>query len=534
VTELVSAALADGTIPPGAGGITVPVDALIPATMLIDRVEEVSYLHERNYDRYRRIVRFFLQEYEAQRDWLSTDAVYAAMTAQLGTGYTSEQLDQDLRQLVQWKNLDAMQETRHVLTLDEFVNRRTAYHIRPFAVEIELLVRAWEQGGVGSARLEASRLVRVVEALGTLFARLSPERSFAQMSREQITVVWAAWDLGHSEFEKLFKESNAYHHRLRDQRPADITNLTAFLAYKHVLLQALESFVEHLATHTDLVRSLLQQLSATGRDRILLDVLAWYGSEISPAADGPHTMSEVRAIVVRHWKQLVAWFEPGGGADVLYRATADAIDLVVRQNQRLIERHERGASRKHDLLRVADAFHACDSVNEAHVLGARVFGCPTVRHLSGDADVFTITDGATVWEQPTHDVELYPIRRGRRSEADAAVRVHRDAEMAAARAARAAERRRAQKAWARLFVDGRLDVAGLETDLETLVRLQDVIGACHAHANRTATTEDGTRIRLTAPAFGEPPTSVRTPCGVLILPRYQLELLDTRATLGGA
>jgi uncharacterized protein (TIGR02677 family) len=503
----------------------IPVDALIPAAVLIDRLDEVAYLHEQNYDRYRRIMRFFLEEYEAQRDWLSTDVVYAAVAAQLGSTYTREQLEQDLRQLVRWKNLDAMQETRHVVSLDEFLNRRTAYHIRPFAVELELLVRAWERGNVGTARLEASRLVRVVEALGTLFARLSPERSFAQMSREEVTAVWAAWDLGHSEFEKLFKESNAYHHRLRDQRPADITNLTAFLAYKHVLLQALESFVEHLATHTDLVRSLLQQLAATGRDRVLLDTLGWYGSEISPAADGPHTMAEVRAVAARHWAQLVAWFEPAGGADVLYRATADAIDLVVRQNQRLIERHERGASRQLDLLRAADAFRTCESLDEAHVLGARVFGCPTVRHLSGDADVFTITDGAMVWVQPTHDVELYPIRRGRRGEADATARVHRDAEMAAARAARTVERRRAQEAWARLFANGRLDVAGLETDLGTLVRLQDVIGACHAHADRTATTEDGTRVRLTVPEAGEPPTEVRTPEGTLILPRYRLELV---------
>mgnify|MGYP000335069471 CR=1 FL=1 len=63
--------------------------------------------------------------------------------------------------LVEWKNLNTIQDTRKVASIEEFKNKKYRYQMSEYSVEIERLVMRLENLFVEGASLEPTLLERI-------------------------------------------------------------------------------------------------------------------------------------------------------------------------------------------------------------------------------------------------------------------------------------------------------------------------------------------------------------------------------------
>ena len=97
---------------------------------LTKALTEAKYLNADNVSRYRCIMRIFFENYEKLRYWLYQEEVYAQMVQDpFFAEYKLEQCQQDLAMLVEWKNLNTIQDTRKVSSIEEFKNKKFRYHV---------------------------------------------------------------------------------------------------------------------------------------------------------------------------------------------------------------------------------------------------------------------------------------------------------------------------------------------------------------------------------------------------------------------
>ena len=129
---------------------------------LTKTLTEVKYLNADNVDRYRCIMRIFFDNYEKLRYWLYQEEVYDEMIKDpYFANYRMEQCQQDLAMLTEWKNLNTIQDTRKVSSIEEFKNKKFRYQMSEYSVEIERLVIRLENLFIEGASLEPTLLERI-------------------------------------------------------------------------------------------------------------------------------------------------------------------------------------------------------------------------------------------------------------------------------------------------------------------------------------------------------------------------------------
>ena len=108
---------------------------------LIRPLTEAKYLNADNVSRYRCIMRIFFEHYEKLKYWLYQEEVYEEMIQDpFFADYRMEQCQQDLMMLTEWKNLNTIQDTKKVASIEEFKNKKYRYQMTEYSVEIERLV----------------------------------------------------------------------------------------------------------------------------------------------------------------------------------------------------------------------------------------------------------------------------------------------------------------------------------------------------------------------------------------------------------
>lgn len=493
---------------------------------LRENVDEARFLTaDRNTARYRLIVRYFCDQMEErQRDWLAIEEIVELVRTVHDPVYESQQAEQDLARLVAWGNLLPDHDRARARTVEEFKRRRQVYHVRERTVALDRLTRMLDRDEAGRGTLDASLLERLSAALDGLRHTLEetvPDPPPEEFLRQR---VWSPWDDALRLFEQLRTGAVDFHHALGAARPQDLNRTDEFLAYKDVLLRNLETFIVQLSALAPRIHHLFRRLEEHGSDRVLVGLLARYRTDHLADAAGASSPAAVRERLERQVRGVADWFRPGEGADRLKDTTRDAIRLVVRHNQRVVDRHRVSASRARDLERLARAFAACADPADAHRLAARTLGCVLSRHLLGSLDVHEMGTGTPVWYQPPQEVPLKRIRRGprRRLGAGAEVRDSRE-EQAKIIAAQMEREAREAIAWARIFTGDAVELAGLRVDDPAVRdRLLSLVGECLTSPDRTAVGPDGTRLRLALPDPDVPPGDVAAPDGVMYGPRATL------------
>ena len=161
---------------------------------LTKALTEAKYLNADNVSRYRCIMRIFFENYEKLRYWLYQEEVYAQMVQDpFFSEYKLEQCQQDLAMLVEWKNLNTIQDTRKVSSIEEFKNKKFRYQMSEYSVEIERLVLRLENLFIEGASLEPTLLERI---------RINISR-FPQMADEDLNKVYTWWNDLNNDFVRL-------------------------------------------------------------------------------------------------------------------------------------------------------------------------------------------------------------------------------------------------------------------------------------------------------------------------------------------
>ena len=129
---------------------------------LIKPLTEAKYLNADNVSRYRCIMRIFFEHYEKLKYWLYQEEVYEEMIKDpFFADYRPEQCQQDLTMLTEWKNLNTIQDTKKVASIEEFKNKKYRYQMTEYSVEIERLVLRLENLFIEGASLEPTLLERI-------------------------------------------------------------------------------------------------------------------------------------------------------------------------------------------------------------------------------------------------------------------------------------------------------------------------------------------------------------------------------------
>ena len=168
---------------------------------LTKALTEAKYLNADNVSRYRCIMRIFFENYEKLRYWLYQEEVYAQMIQDpFFVDYKPEQCQQDLAMLVEWKNLNTIQDTKKVSSIEEFKNKKFRYQMSEYSVEIERLVLRLENLFIEGASLEPTLLERI---------RINIAR-FPQMAEEDINKVYTWWNDLNNDFVRLNQNYQDY------------------------------------------------------------------------------------------------------------------------------------------------------------------------------------------------------------------------------------------------------------------------------------------------------------------------------------
>ncbi|MGB4376138.1 MAG: TIGR02677 family protein [bacterium] len=484
-------------------------------------IPEASYLTAANADRYRSILRYFYQQHERLRYYLFPEEVFAHLKQDpYFAGYSEEQLQQDLNQLVEWKNLIPRQDTGKVSTIEEFKKKRFRYQCTPYTVEIERMVQRLEQMGDSfGGSLEGTLFDRLLNLLQGFISALERKGT----SGEDLH---ALWEEVHETFRKLTKNATDYLAYLQSEKVEEMMQAEAFLAYKEAITQYLRSFMTALQRTSLRIEAVLKDTREEERQK-MAGLLAEYYLGI-PRLDERPPRERVAARYYRQWEDMASWFLGQGGreSDLVYlqRVTGDTIRRITRYAQRLGERHHNFKSRRKDYLHLATWFSSIADLEEAHKLSACVFGVLETRHLyAGPMPTEDIY--ADVWDVEPTELTINPrIRNYRPKTRPNAVVSHRE-EKEAIRQRYLEERQAEQKLLQGLKRQNRIVLGELPV-VEARVRkiLLGWIERCMASSDGVAKIETGHRVKLEKKDSNK--VVLRCEDGLLILPNYVLHFLD--------
>ncbi len=377
---------------------------------LFQPIVEVNYLTTGNAWRYRAILRYFYMQHERLRHYLFPDEIFDYLKqSPYFQVYSQEQLQQDLSQLVEWKNLVPRQDMGKVSTIEEFKRKKYRYQCTPYTVEIERMVQVLEQKGDSfGGSLEKTLFDRLLEGL----IKISSSTAVQEFTPEEINVIWE--DI-YDNFRKLTENATDYLAHLESDKVEEMMMTEAFLVYKDAITGYLRSFMSVLQRISLRIESLLREMPADLLGQITGKLAEHYLS--IPRLDEPPLKEEVAEKYFNRWQSMYAWFlgSDSRESDLVYlqNATNETIRRITRFAQRIGEKHHNFKSRRKDYLHLANWFLQCRNLEEAHELSACVFGVSHTRHLYArpkeTEDIY-----AQIWDEPPTIITVNPRVRNYR------------------------------------------------------------------------------------------------------------------------
>ena len=367
-------------------------------------ITEVKYLNVENTDRYRIIIRFFFEEYEKLKYWIYQDDIYQAiLTYGVFESYTYDHCIGDLKALSDWGNLIPSQDTRKVSTLEEFRNKKYRYQLSEYTVEIERMVLRLENLTYEGASLEPT----LVERIGQYINQIE---SMSQTSNDQIDVLITWWNDLNSDFIRLNQNYQDYMRELNSLKAEEMMNTREFLLYKEQLVNYLRSFVKSLQLHVDRIEDKMKKISDEILEHVFQKIFEHEKSipRFAYEVDEQAILSNIRG----RYLNIRSWFVSDGNNSAecmkVYDMTNDVIRKITRYAQRISERSSSGANRRDEYKKLAQLFGQCNTIRDAHMLSACVFGVSRTFHIQADLIRETDSINSGVYEEKPHIVSIRP------------------------------------------------------------------------------------------------------------------------------
>ncbi|MDK2806776.1 MAG: hypothetical protein PWQ94_1940 [Thermoanaerobacterium sp.] len=324
---------------------------------VIKPIDEARYLTAENASRYRLIMRYFYQNYERLRYWLSKEDVYNYVKGfDLFYDYTLEKCEQDLKSLTEWKNLIAEQDTGRAQSAEEFKNKKFRYMLSEYSIEIERMTINLEKIKGYGGSLEPSLFQRLYENL----------KKIDDISKsDDLEAVHRWWKDFTSDFENIYHSAIDYIASLQSSNADELMKTDAFLIYKDKLTEYLRGYIKDLQRFSQVIVSLLNKIDKKSLDGIVEKLLLY--EENIPRLDRDFDINDVKENILSKWENIVFWFRGNG-------------------------------SRKNEYIKLSKIFANIDDIGYAHKLSSVVFGVFHTRHLYGDFDKRTESINESVWD----------------------------------------------------------------------------------------------------------------------------------------
>jgi len=384
---------------------------------LDDRMRLFHYTAAENRTAYLWLLRVFDQARTTYHVLLHTTEVAAALD-QLAVEHPecpeSEALELPrlLDALVDWGVLDRSQDGTRATTVAEYRNRHSVYQFTEAGYRAHRAVES-----VLGASLDDASLSRLVfpDILADLIALAEANRTgdseevFRKLSRLDRVLA------------DMAERAARFYLMLGDLARTNDTRPEVFLAHKDALLAHLRDFHLELQRYTPLLRHAVEEVEATGLDRLI---------EAAAEADERifRTHAERLDNWLRRWAGLRAWFAgtdqrgsvapPGADriseADRLGEATVGAISSVLALLRRVTESRRGGVSRESQLRHLAGWFAGAPTELAAHALFDVVFGLGAPRHVGvphGAPDA--IPTRRSWWEAPAVELSRTLVETGK-------------------------------------------------------------------------------------------------------------------------
>ena len=457
---------------------------------LIKPLTEAKYLNADNVSRYRCIMRIFFEHYEKLKYWLYQEEVYEEMIKDpFFADYRPEQCQQDLTMLTEWKNLNTIQDTKKVASIEEFKNKKYRYQMTEYSVEIERLVLRLENLFIEGASLEPTLLERI---------RRGIER-FPEMVERDKNEVYTWWTDLNNDFVRLNQNYQDYIRDLNSVRAEEMMHTKQFLVCKDRLIEYLRSCIKGLQRNVGVIEESLCQQKEEMKNQVFEKVVDY---ELSiPRMDVEVSKEMIWQKVKGRYQSIYDWFVGKEGqeneAGKLFDATNDIIRRITRYAAQLSEKNALGANRKEEYRKVAELFLKCQDMEEAHKMSAMVFGMECPQHIAGDLVREMDSMNIGVYEEQPMEISLKPrIRTYREKSRRSAIRESAEQKQETRRKMLEKQREEMEKLQA-LEVNGRIHLGELPV-LEPRIReiLLKWLSDAMESADFSARTDDGRRYIL--------------------------------------
>ena len=464
---------------------------------LIRPLTEAKYLNADNVSRYRCIMRIFFENYEKLRYWMYQEDIYEEMIKDpFFADYRPEQCQQDLAMLVEWKNLNTIQDTRKVASIEEFKNKKYRYQMSEYSVEIERLVLRLENLFIEGASLEPTLLERI---------RREIER-FPEMAEVDGNEVYTWWTDLNNDFVRLNQNYQDYIRDLNSVKAEEMMHTKEFLVFKDRLIEYLRSFIKGLQRNVGVIEESLRSQKEEVRETVFGKIIEY--ELLIPRMEVEISRPMIEEKIRGRFQSIYNWFVGAEGAEneagKLFDATNEIIRRITRYAAQLSEKNALGANRKEEYKKAAELFLRCNDLSEAHEMSAMVFGIEHPWHLAGDLIRETDSMNQGVYEEVPLQFTLKPrVRTYREKSKRSGIRESAEQKQETRRKLLQKQKEEMQKLQ-QLEKQGRIDFAELPV-LEPRIReiLLKWLSDAMEDADFTARTDDGRRYVLDRTHAGE-------------------------------
>lgn len=464
---------------------------------LIRPLTEAKYLNADNVSRYRCIMRIFFENYEKLRYWMYQEDIYEEMIKDpFFADYRTEQCQQDLAMLVEWKNLNTIQDTRKVASIEEFKNKKYRYQMSEYSVEIERLVLRLENLFIEGASLEPTLLERI---------RREIER-FPEMAEVDGNEVYTWWTDLNNDFVRLNQNYQDYIRDLNSVKAEEMMHTKEFLVFKDRLIEYLRSFIKGLQRNVGVIEESLRSQKEEVRETVFGKIIEY--ELLIPRMEVEISRPMIEEKIRGRFQSIYNWFVGAEGAEneagKLFDATNEIIRRITRYAAQLSEKNALGANRKEEYKKAAELFLRCNDLSEAHKMSAMVFGIEHPWHLAGDLIRETDSMNQGVYEEVPLQFTLKPrVRTYREKSKRSGIRESAEQKQETRRKLLQKQKEEMQKLQ-QLEKKGRIDFAELPV-LEPRIReiLLKWLSDAMEDADFTARTDDGRRYVLDRTHAGE-------------------------------
>ena len=485
---------------------------------LSKKITETSYLTTENTKRYRPILRYFYEQYERINYMLYKEDVYNELKDKNNfEEYTLEMCENDLKALVEWGNLTAIQDTNNVTTVEEFKHRKFRYQLSEYAVEIERLVIKLENLHIEGASLEPKLIERIREEI----------ESIEKVSMQSDTDVHSWWENLNNDFKRLNQDYQDYIKSFYAVKMEEVAKSQQFILYKNDLIRYLREFIKLLQENSYSIEEKLKNVHIETEEKILDKVFLCQKRivRIDKLDDNIEDV-EIKNRNKEKWKNIKKWFVGAENSpsevERINEKTTEIIRKITRVANQIAESRGNVNSKKADYKKICEMFCKTTSIEEAHKLSSLVFGMFNTRHTKGNYVRETDSINSSLLEEKSNEYEIKPRIREYKEKKSRTVIVD-----------KTKEKQIQIEKYKKQLEEERTEIKTVKIEIEKLPIVKSTfrktllkwISKANRTLNKQITIEDGRKIKLIY-APNKKRCILRCDDGNLEMPAIILEFID--------